>query len=109
MTTTATVDTKAKNLETMRAVTQMLKDEQRAPRRMTKEVPAVKLLKEVGIKSTSKKETKHEASRRLVPIVKGNVEMFVTKLMEQFPGTSDVNARIYYGQAKSYLAKNSQG
>jgi hypothetical protein len=30
-------------------------------------------------------------------------------LIEQFPGTSDVNARIYYGQAKSYLAKNRQG
>jgi hypothetical protein len=109
MTATTTVDTKAKNLETMRAVTQMLKDEQRAPKRMTKEVPAAKLLKEVGIKPTGKKETKHEASRRLVPIVKGNVDLFVTKLIEQFPGTSDVNARIYYGQAKSYLAKNSQG
>ena len=57
MTATATVDTKAKNLETMRAVTQMLKDEQRAPKRMTKEVPAAKLLKEVGVKV--KKETKH--------------------------------------------------
>ena len=107
MTATATVDTKAKNLETMRQVTQMLKDEQRAPKRMTKEVPAAKLLKEVGVKV--KKETKHEASRRLVPIVAGNIELFVTKLIEQFPGTSDVNARIYYGQAKSYLAKNRQG
>jgi hypothetical protein len=92
--TTATVEAiKAKNLQTMRDVTKMLKDEQRAPKRMTKEVPAAKLLKEVGIK----KESKTACSQRLIETYKTRDE-FVKMLQGHFPDLSEFNARCYFNK-----------
>jgi hypothetical protein len=92
--TTATVEAiKAKNLQTMRDVTKMLKDEQRSPKRMTKEVPAAKLLKEVGIK----KESKTACAQRLIETYKTRDE-FVKMLQGHFPDLSEFNARCYFNK-----------
>lgn len=97
--TTATVEAiKAKNLETMRAVTQALKDEQRAPKRMTKQVPAAKLLKEVGVKPAAK-ETKTACSLRLIETYKTRDE-FVKMLQGHFPDLSEFNARCYFNKVR---------
>ena len=88
---------KANNLDTMRSVTQMLKDEQRAPKRptKTKEVPAAKLMKEVGIK----KESKLACSLRLIETYKVRDE-FVNMLIGHFPDLTAFNARCYFNKVR---------
>ena len=96
MDTNMTVEAiKAKNLDTMRSVTQMLKDEQRAPKRTTKEVPAAKLMKEVGIK----KESKLACSLRLIETYKVRDE-FVKMLQGHFPELTEFNARCYFNKVR---------
>jgi pyruvate formate-lyase activating enzyme-like uncharacterized protein len=102
MDTNMTVEAiKAKNLDTMRSVTQMLKDEQRAPKRTTKEVPAAKLLKEVGVKVPKQigKETKLACSLRLIETYKVRDE-FVNMLMGHFPDLTTFNARCYFNKVR---------
>ena len=88
---------KANNLDTMRSVTQMLKDEQRAPKRptKTKEVPAAKLMKEVGIK----KESKLACSLRLIETYKVRDE-FVNMLIGHFPDLTAFNARCSFNKVR---------
>lgn len=115
--TIATVEAiKAKNLETMKAVTKMLKDEQRAPKRKTKEVPAAELLEEVGIEvqpevaptpepkakkepKPAGKETKLACSLRLIETYKVRDE-FVKMLQGHFPDLSEFNARCYFNKVR---------
>jgi len=97
--TTATVEAiKAKNLDTMRAVTQMLKDEQRAPKRSTKDVPVAKVVKATSAKFTGK-ETKLACSLRLIETYKVRDE-FVKMLQGHFPELSEFNARCYFNKVR---------
>jgi hypothetical protein len=97
--TTATVEAiKAKNLDTMRAVTQMLKDEQRAPKRSTKDVPVAKVVKATSAKFTGK-ETKLACSLRLIETYKVRDE-FVKMLQGHFPDLSEFNARCYFNKVR---------
>ena len=116
MDTNLTVEAiKAKNLETMKAVTKMLKDEQREPKRKTKaktkEVPAPQLLEEVGVEVQAEaapkvkapkpagKETKLACSLRLIETFKVRDE-FVKMLQGHFPDLSEFNARCYFNKVR---------
>ena len=102
MDTNMTVEAiKAKNLDTMRSVTQMLKDEQRAPKRTTKEVPDVpmaKIVKATSAKFTGK-ETKLACSLRLIETYKVRDE-FVNMLIGHFPDLTAFNARCYFNKVR---------
>lgn len=87
---------KAKNLDTMRSVTQMLKDEQRAPKRTTKDpvvAKAPKAPKQIG------KETKLVCSLRLIETYKVRDE-FVKMLQGHFPELTEFNARCYFNKVR---------
>ena len=89
---------KAKNLDTMRSVTQMLKDEQRAPKRTTKDVPMAKVVKATSAKFTGK-ETKLACSLRLIETYKVRDE-FVNMLIGHFPDLTAFNARCYFNKVR---------
>ena len=89
---------KAKNLDTMRSVTQMLKDEQRTPTRTTKDVPMAKVVKATGAKFTGK-ETKLACSLRLIETYKVRDE-FVKMLQGHFPELTEFNARCYFNKVR---------
>jgi hypothetical protein len=99
MDTNMTVEAiKAKNLDTMRSVTQMLKDEQRAPKRTTKDVPMAKIVKATSAKFTGK-ETKLACSLRLIETYKVRDE-FVKMLQGHFPELTEFNARCYFNKVR---------
>lgn len=99
MDTNMTVEAiKAKNLDTMRSVTQMLKDEQRAPKRTTKDVPMAKVVKATSAKFTGK-ETKLACSLRLIETYKVRDE-FVNMLIGHFPDLTAFNARCYFNKVR---------
>ena len=89
---------KAKNLDTMRSVTQMLKDEQRAPKRTSKDVPMAKIVKATSAKFTGK-ETKLACSLRLIETYKVRDE-FVNMLIGHFPDLTAFNARCYFNKVR---------
>ena len=99
MDTNMTVEAiKAKNLDTMRSVTQMLKDEQRAPKRTSKDVPMAKIVKATSAKFTGK-ETKLACSLRLIETYKVRDE-FVNMLIGHFPDLTAFNARCYFNKVR---------
>lgn len=96
--TTATVEAiKAKNLQTMRDVTKMLKDEQRAPKRMTKDPVVAKAPKAPKAPKPAGKESKTACSQRLIETYKTRDE-FVKMLQGHFPDLSEFNARCYFNK-----------
>ena len=101
MDTNMTVEAiKAKNLDTMRSVTQMLKDEQRTPKSITKAVQrmSAKVIKATGAKFTGK-ETKLACSLRLIETYKVRDE-FVNMLIGHFPDLTAFNARCYFNKVR---------
>ena len=99
MDTNMTVEAiKAKNLDTMRSVTQMLKDEQRAPKRTSKDVPMAKIVKATSAKFTGK-ETKLACSLRRIETYKVRDE-FVNMLIGHFPDLTAFNARCYFNKVR---------
>ena len=103
---------KAKNLSVMKEVTAKLKAEASTPAVKTKEVPAAKLLKEVGIKAKAPKaakapgaakgQSKQAVSVRLYDEAKlTERDAFVKALQVEFPDLSDFNARCYFNKVRT--------
>lgn len=96
-------DIKAQNLAVMKEVASKLKAEGRDPAKgkATKQVPAAKLLKEVGIKATrTKGRSKQTISAELYAAGITERDAFVKALQVEFPDLSDFNARCYFNKVR---------